>query len=1178
MKILKILIMGTLALSPFFTFAYEPETTHKALTQEIIKVFNAYYPNLKIDEVERSLVESGSVAEDDGLRALHHFYDPVYNRGLAGQIPAKDWAENTIAQASIFRPLAGAITGIFGAPTDYSWDRAVYDYVWVDKSRGLDGLGHILHLIEDMSVPDHTRNDPHPPYADKMFHQASPYEHWANKWNTENIAVAEKILAAGEKPKLCGALGECFESMATYSNNNFFSKDTILSSNYIEPKIKYEREEILNNGKLITFAYNDEAIKLVARFARFIWQKPQKEDYFLTDPDEKVFTDYWSHLSKQAVLHGAGVVRLFFEAVEEERGNKRLFAKNKSLTEKLAGAMPSRLASIVGISPQPQPKPLIEEIPQSAFDIHLASRPPSAPPGSSTSDVGASLTSDVLPPGDITNLAVRQPDERPAEDPPSLRRRGSGGGEDLPFFLQLHASGGGGSPGFGGGGEVNSPASVKTPTSDIAPPVLDTTAPDISLSVSECGNSLSSDGCLLASSSISLIWSSAASDLNHYIIECEKGGAACSGFNFASTTATSTIYTLPTDDSTYIFKAKAADNAGNESSQTTKTISFSARPVVINEIAWAGTAASASDEWIELYNRSSKNVNLANWVLRANDGVPYINLSGTISTGGHYLIERTNDNAVSGTAADLIAPFSGAGSGSGLGNTSGEVLILSHASTTIDQIPNCEEDWSSCGGSVSGNKPSLERVDPDVAGTDYANWGTSNGVIKNGLDSAGAALTATPRARNSLHYLIAQGTTLTADRTLKKSFGTYIIKSNETLTVPASRTLTIEPGVTVKLGSDSKLIINGTLKAEGTASENITFTSLNSPAQHWKTVNLTSNAINSNIQYVKFEYGGRFFSNTPSEERAALSIFGNGAPVSHSTFQNSFSAGLRLTSSGSSVSANTFSVGTTTADKVGLYVSGGSPTVSGNTFSQNYTGLYITGAGNIADNVFNNNVDYPVYSLGGTASYLGNSGSVNGKNVIALTGNIATAGATTTLSANALSYLTSTPPYNNAIIPAGAGVVMGAGAKMVGENNESEFIVKGTLKLEGVSKDSIIFTSFFDSAPAQWSGILVGSTGRVYGGGFTLRYGGKGLGCPTCAGFRVEGGSVDLENAVIQNNFLAGMRFSGAATSTLDNFEFRDHQTPTGGSTALVSSNSPLTLANLTFYNNFANTSPANLY
>ena len=39
-------------------------------------------------------------------------------------------------------------------------------------------------------------------------------------------------------------------------------------------------------------------------------------------------------------------------------------------------------------------------------------------------------------------------------------------------------------------------------------------------------------------------------------------------------------------------------------------------PVVINEVAWASNNATYSaDEWIELYNRTNKPVNLNDWIL-----------------------------------------------------------------------------------------------------------------------------------------------------------------------------------------------------------------------------------------------------------------------------------------------------------------------------------------------------------------------------------------------------------------------------------------------------------------------------------------------------------------------------------------------------------------------------------
>jgi hypothetical protein len=45
-------------------------------------------------------------------------------------------------------------------------------------------------------------------------------------------------------------------------------------------------------------------------------------------------------------------------------------------------------------------------------------------------------------------------------------------------------------------------------------------------------------------------------------------------------------------------------------------------PVVISEIAWIGTAASANEEWIELYNNSAAPMSLTSWGLVAADDTP----------------------------------------------------------------------------------------------------------------------------------------------------------------------------------------------------------------------------------------------------------------------------------------------------------------------------------------------------------------------------------------------------------------------------------------------------------------------------------------------------------------------------------------------------------------------------
>ena len=79
--VVTLLVMTFLA-APVFSSAYDDKTTHPALTQEIVKFFNRYFPGLALNDAERMLIMQGSIDEDDGVRFMHHFYDPVFNRGL----------------------------------------------------------------------------------------------------------------------------------------------------------------------------------------------------------------------------------------------------------------------------------------------------------------------------------------------------------------------------------------------------------------------------------------------------------------------------------------------------------------------------------------------------------------------------------------------------------------------------------------------------------------------------------------------------------------------------------------------------------------------------------------------------------------------------------------------------------------------------------------------------------------------------------------------------------------------------------------------------------------------------------------------------------------------------------------------------------------------------------------
>ena len=86
----------------------------------------------------------------------------------------------------------------------------------------------------------------------------------------------------------------------------------------------------------------------------------------------------------------------------------------------------------------------------------------------------------------------------------------------------------------------------------------------------------------------------------------------------------------------------------------------------------------------------------------------------------------------------------------------------------------------------------------------------------------------------------------------------YLISNNVTVTVNSSAELNIDPGVTVLMGSGSNIVANGTITADGTSLNKITFTSTTgaSPGS-WGYIQFDgSNASSSVLDYIIMRYGG----------------------------------------------------------------------------------------------------------------------------------------------------------------------------------------------------------------------------------------------------------------------------------------------------------------------------------
>ena len=162
-------------------------------------------------------------------------------------------------------------------------------------------------------------------------------------------------------------------------------------------------------------------------------------------------------------------------------------------------------------------------------------------------------------------------------------------------------------------------------------------------------------------------------------------------------------------------------------------------PVVINEVAWPGSAANSSDEWIELYNTTGSAISLTGWRILDDNGAQIYNLSGTIAANGYFLIERTATST--SVAGDLVI------AGISLANT-GDTLELQNASAArVDIVNSTGGAWYA--GTTTGYY-AMERRTAGGGGSTAANWANNNGVTRNGTNSGGGAINGTPRAKNSV--------------------------------------------------------------------------------------------------------------------------------------------------------------------------------------------------------------------------------------------------------------------------------------------------------------------------------------------------------------------------------------------------------------------------------------------
>ncbi len=185
--------------------------------------------------------------------------------------------------------------------------------------KGWRYLGHILHLLEDLSVPAHVRNDAHIVYED--------YEgYMADKVPADLFSLTGGDASMQPREPSTIDIAPFFREMSDYTRANYFSEHTVFMNSYYGitlPVATVSGEDdhyfygtngkrIANKGLLFWAVYSSATSSSDPR--------PLGEtNYALVKTwariNQPVAEDMFSDLAPRAIEYGAGLIKLFHDMV-----------------------------------------------------------------------------------------------------------------------------------------------------------------------------------------------------------------------------------------------------------------------------------------------------------------------------------------------------------------------------------------------------------------------------------------------------------------------------------------------------------------------------------------------------------------------------------------------------------------------------------------------------------------------------------------------------------------------------------------------------------------------------------------------------------------------------------------------------------------------------------------------
>ncbi len=161
--------------------------------------------------------------------------------------------------------------------------------------------------------------------------------------------------------------------------------------------------------------------------------------------------------------------------------------------------------------------------------------------------------------------------------------------------------------------------------------------------------------------------------------------------------------------------------------------------VVINEVAWAGTADSWRDEWIELHNTTNRDIDLSGWYIEDDRDKVYLIEEGEIPARGYFVIADKVES-LSHVQIDAVITLSLVDAGNSL-------VLKNAGGDTIDVVNSSAGPWF---GGDTTTRATMERINPSLSGDIAENWASA--VSGNGAKGRdGCDILGTPGGVNSTY-------------------------------------------------------------------------------------------------------------------------------------------------------------------------------------------------------------------------------------------------------------------------------------------------------------------------------------------------------------------------------------------------------------------------------------------